>query len=305
MSYEVDILIVYADIVFIENLIINYVILYVTTLLKKIKVSYFRILLSAICGSVYAIVSIIVSDNIISKIILSIVMILIIYPTKDIRKFLETLAIFYLVSITTGGASIAISYLVNGYKINTVNGATIVDFPILFSSIGLILGIILIKITINNVKSKITQKNIFYDIEVFIGNKRKKIKALLDTGNMLKDPISQKPVIVATKRSLQNVIPQEILEDIKNILGGDRLGDIKPFENRIKVIPFKSLGNEHGMLIGIKSNKIIVDNNEIKDVIIGIYEKEFSRRKRYDALIGIDLLYEEECNYEFNRKIKK
>lgn len=298
-------MIVYADIVFIENLIINYVILYVTTLLKKIKVSYFRILLSAICGSVYAIVSIIVSDNIISKIILSIVMILIIYPTKDIRKFLETLAIFYLVSITTGGASIAISYLVNGYKINTVNGATIVDFPILFSSIGLILGIILIKITINNVKSKITQKNIFYNIEVFIGNKRTKIKALLDTGNMLKDPISQKPVIVATKRSLKNVIPQEILEDIKNILGGDRLGDIKPFENRIKVIPFKSLGNEHGMLIGIKSNKIIVDNNEIKDVIIGIYEKEFSRRKRYDALIGIDLLYEEECNYEFNRKIKK
>ena len=298
-------MIVYADIVFIENLIINYVILYVTTLLKKIKVSYFRILLSAICGSVYAIVSIIVSDNIISKIILSIVMILIIYPTKDIRKFLETLAIFYLVSITTGGASIAISYLVNGYKINTVNGATIVDFPILFSSIGLILGIILIKITINNVKSKITQKNIFYDLEVFIGNKRTKIPALLDTGTMLKDPISQKPVIVATKRSLKNVIPQEILEDIKNILGGDRLGDIKPFENRIKVIPFKSLGNEHGMLIGIKSNKIIVDNNEIKDVIIGIYEKEFSRRKRYDALIGIDLLYEEECNYEFNRKIKK
>lgn len=298
-------MIVYADIVFIENLIINYVILYVTTLLKKIKVSYFRILLSAMCGSVYAVLSIIVSDNIISKVILSIVMILIIYPTKDIRKILETLAIFYLVSITTGGASIAIAYLVNGYKLNTVNGATIVDFPILFSSIGLILGIILIKFTINNVKSKITKKNIFYDIEVLIGNKRTKIKALLDTGNMLKDPISQKPVIVATKRSLKNVIPQEILEDIKNILGGDRLGDIKPFENRIKVIPFKSLGNEHGMLIGIKSNKIIVDNNEIKDVIIGIYEKEFSRRKRYDALIGIDLLYEEECNYEFNRKIKK
>ena len=152
---------------------------------------------------------------------------------------------------------------------------------------------------------KITKKNIFHDIEVFIGNKRTKIKALLDTGNMLKDPITQKPVVVATKRSLKTVLPQEVLEDINNILGGDRLGDVKQFANRIKVIPFKSLGNEHGILIGIKSNKIIVDNNEIKDVIIGIYEKEFSRTKRYDALIGIDLLYEEECNYEFDRKIKK
>lgn len=298
-------MIVYVDIVFIENLIINYVILYVTTLLKKIKVSCFRIVLSAMCGSLYAVVSIIVSDNIISKIILSIVMILIIYPTKDLKKILETLAVFYLISITTGGAAIAISYLVNGYNISVVNETTIVEFPILFSCIGLVLGIILIKITINNVKSKITKKNIFYDIELFVENKKTKIKALLDTGNMLKDPISQKPVIVVTKRSLKDVIPQEILENIKYILGGDRLGNVKTFKNRIKLIPFYSLGNEHGMLIGIKSNKIIVDNKEIKDVIIGIYEKEFSITKRYDALIGIDLLYEEECNYEFNRKIKK
>lgn len=65
------------------------------------------------------------------------------------------------------------------------------------------------------------------------------------------------------------------------------------------------MGNEHGILIGIKSDKIIVDDMVIKDVIIGIYEKEFSRTKRYDALIGIDLLYEEECNYELDRKIKK
>ena len=281
-----------------QNLIINYVILYVTTLLKKIKVSYFRILLSAICGSVYAIVSIIVSDNIISKIILSIVMILIIYPTKDIRKFLETLAIFYLVSITTGGASIAISYLVNGYKINTVNGATIVDFPILFSSIGLILGIILIKITINNVKSKITQKNIFYDIEVFIGNKRTKIKALLDTGNMLKEPISNMPVVVIERVLLYNCVPKEILNNLDSIMGGDfeKVPDRiqKEYISKLKLIPFASLGKSNGMLIGIKPEylKIIKKDETIeeKNIILGIYQQSLTKKGEYQALMGMEFI---------------
>lgn len=298
-------MVVYADVVFIENLIINYVILYVTTLIKHIKISNFKILLSSICGSLYAVISISIGDNIVCKLILSILMVFIIYPTKKIKKFLEVLVSFYLISITAGGAAIAILYLTNNYTIDAVNGVSIVNFPILISAIGLILGIFLIMNTINNLKSKISKKDIFYDIEIFIENKKTKIKALLDTGNMLKDPITQKPVIIVTNRSLKNILPKEILEDVNNILGGDKLGKLENFANRIKIIPFNSLGNEHGILVGIQSNKIIVDDKVIKDVIIGIYEKEFSRRKKYDALIGIDLLYEEECNYELNRKIKK
>lgn len=298
-------MVVYADVVFIENLIINYVILYVTTLIKHIKISNFKILLSSICGSLYAVISISIGDNIVCKLILSILMVFIIYPTKKIKKFLEVLVSFYLISITAGGAAIAILYLTNNYTIDAVNGVSIVNFPILISAIGLILGIFLIMNTINNLKSKISKKDIFYDIEIFIENKKTKIKALLDTGNMLKDPINQKPVIIVTNRSLKNILPKEILEDVNNILGGDKLGKLENFANRIKIIPFNSLGNEHGILVGIQSNKIIVDDKVIKDVIIGIYEKEFSRRKKYDALIGIDLLYEEECNYELNRKIKK
>ena len=162
-------------------------------------------------------------------------------------------------------------------------------------------------ITINNVKSKISKNNIIYNVEIFIGSKKTKIKALLDTGNMLKDPITNRSVIVVTKRSLQSILSREILNDITLVLGGDKLGNLlnQELASRIKLIPFNSLGNEHGILIGIKSDKIIVDDMVIKDVIIGIYEKEFSRTKRYDALIGIDLLYEEECNYELDRKIKK
>ena len=299
-------MIVYADVIFVENLIINFIILYVTALLKKIKISYFRIILSSACGSIYAVLAIRI-NNVFFKLILSILMIIIICPTKNMRKILEVLTVFYLISVTAGGASIAISYLFNKSDISSLNGIPIVNFPILISAIGVTIGVFLILITINNVKSKISKNNIIYNVEIFIGSKKTKIKALLDTGNMLKDPITNRSVIVVTKRSLQSILSREILNDITLVLGGDKLGNLlnQELASRIKLIPFNSLGNEHGILIGIKSDKIIVDDMVIKDVIIGIYEKEFSRTKRYDALIGIDLLYEEECNYEFNRKIKK
>ncbi len=296
-------MIVYADVVFIENLIINSVILYVTLLIRKVKISIVRILISSALGSLYAVISIKINNNFIMKIILSVLMIAIIYPTKNKKRFLETIILFYLISITAGGSAIAISYLIQDYKISELNNLPIISFPILISGLGTVVGIILIMATINNLKNRISKKDIFFDVEIYIEDKKEKLKALLDTGNMLKDPLSNKPVMIATKRSLKSIIPEEILDNINLILGGDKIG--KLITKRIKLIPFNSLGNEHGILIGIKSDKIVINNNEIKDVIIGIYEKEFSKTRRYDALIGIDLLYEEECNYESNRKIKK
>ena len=296
-------MIVYADVVFIENLIINSVILYVTLLIRKVKISIVRILISSALGSLYAVISIKINNNFIMKIILSVLMIAIIYPTKNKKRFLETIILFYLISITAGGSAIAISYLIQDYKISELNNLPIISFPILISGLGTVVGIILIMATINHLKNRISKKDIFFDVEIYIEDKKEKLKALLDTGNMLKDPLSNKPVMIATKRSLKSIIPEEILDNINLILGGDKIG--KLITKRIKLIPFNSLGNEHGILIGIKSDKIVINNNEIKDVIIGIYEKEFSKTRRYDALIGIDLLYEEECNYESNRKIKK
>ena len=232
-------------------------------------------------------------------------MIRIILPTNNFKKILETLAIFYLISFTTGGTAIALSYFARSNQMNLIDGIPVIEFPILVSSVGVAIGIFLIWFTLKNVNQRISKRDIIYDMEIFLGDRRIKIKALLDTGNMLKDPLTQKSVVVATKRCLKKILPEELFMDMETILGGDRIGKIKEFEKLIKIIPFKSLGNEHGILLGIKSNKIIVDNSEIKDVIIGIYEKEFSKTRRYDALIGIDLLCEEECNYEFNRKVKK
>ena len=44
------------------------------------------------------------------------------------------------------------------------------------------------------------------------------------------------------------------------------------------------------MILGVKPDKIIIEGKVIKNVLIGVYDKELSKRKKYDALFGLDLL---------------
>ncbi len=304
-------MIVYVDLIFIENMIINYAILYMTIYFNHGKRSAIKIFISSLIGSTYAVIIIINNNifinNIVVKILLSLLMVYIICPHNNIKKIGEFVIVFYIISLIGGGLSIALEYTIFNNSINIKNGIMIVNYPSIISAIGLILGIIIIKILIRNINKNISTKNIYYDIEIIIDGKKAKIKGLLDTGNMLEEPISKNPVIIVTKNSIDKLLNQQLLKDINLILEGDKIGELTNCESikRVRLIPFSSLGNEHGILIGIKPDKIIVDNIKKNNVIIGVYEKKFSRIKRYDALIGLNLFKEEECNYEFNRKIKK
>ncbi len=288
-------MVVYIDIIFIENLIMNYAILYTTFFIKKIKVSKIRILISAIIGAIYTIIIFVPKigkfNNIISKILLSCAMIRVIHKERRLKKFIELLLMFYLTSFTIGGLAFAISFLKHG-QIYSYNNSLIIEFPVFSSIVALFIGIFLIKNVFKNIKNLIKKDDIFYQLEIYIEKKKSSINAILDTGNMLKDPITKAPVIIVNKNSIKNILPQELLYNIETILGGDCLGKLnnEKIAKRITIIPYTSLGNENGMILGVKPDKIKIEGKVIKNVVIGVYDKELSKRKKYDALFGLDLL---------------
>ena len=44
---------------------------------------------------------------------------------------------------------------------------------------------------------------------------------MVDTGNMLKEPITQMPVVVVESSLLEKILPQEILQNTEKIIGGE------------------------------------------------------------------------------------
>lgn len=71
--------------------------------------------------------------------------------------------------------------------------------------------------------------------------------------------------------------------------------DEKVYKYKFKIIPFSSLGNDNGVLLGFKPNyiKIYSDEEYIKkDVIIGIYDGKLSKTNLYTSLIGLNVFKE-------------
>ena len=290
---------IYIDVVLFENLIMNYIILLATGIILKIKIKHLRLIIASLIGAIYSIFGYISNikaySNMILKIILSIIIIYVAYNPQDVKKMWKELLVFYLTSFAFGGAAFALIYIVKPQDILMKNGLFLGTYPLKTVILAAIVTFILIIGVFKIVKSKISKKDMFKDIKINIEGKEVQVKAMVDTGNMLKEPISGKPVIVVEHTLLYDILPKEILNNLEKILGGDieSLPDEIKYISKLKFIPFSSLGKQNGMLIGIKPTYVEVmqeENTKKEDVIIGIYNKSFTKNGEYRALIGIDLI---------------
>lgn len=308
---------IYLDIVLIENLCMNYIILYATAYILKKKRKHIRLILSSLLGSIYSILAYMnvmkLYTNIISKIVLSIVMVYIAYNAKNIKQLSKELLFFYLTSFVFGGTAFALLYFVKPEEILIVNGNYVGTYPLKIAILGGLVGFTIICISFYFVKTRISKKDMFCEIEVYFEEEFIKMRALIDTGNMLKDPITSMNVIVVEKEKLKNILSENILDNLDKIIGGDVPKEIYEDEKlqyitRFRVIPFNSIGKTNGMLLGFKANKVIINQEEyreeIENVIIGIYEEKLSRKNQYNALIGLDLIEGSEKN-EFTTNVSR
>ena len=303
---------IYLDIVFLENLCMNYIILFATGIINKTNINRLRILLSSLLGSVYAIISFVTNLQIYTgitiKILLSIAMINIAFKPNTVRKCFKEIIIFYLTSFAFGGCAFFLLYYIRPQDILTKNGIYIGSYPIKIALLGGVVGFIIVNLAFKLIKGKMSKKDMFCDITISLDGKKAKAKAMIDSGNLLKDPISKSPVVVVEKKIIKRIISETILDEIFNILNGKDVNLDDSYMSRVRMLPFASLGKQNGMLIGLKPDSISIiyddEQKEIKDVIVGIYDKTFTKNGPYTALIGVDLIQNRSEEFEYTRKIK-
>ena len=308
---------IYLDIIFLENLCMNYIILFATGLIIKNKVKHIKLIISSILGAIYALISLLpffkMYTNIVFKILVSILMVYIAYTPTNVKELSKRLVLFYLTSFAFGGCAFALLYFIKPEEVFMVNGVYIGTYPIKIALLGGLVGFCLIVNAFKFIKNKINKNDIYCFIEIEFLNRKVTMKSLIDTGNMLKDPITRMPVIVVQKDKLDDILPKEILENIDNIIGGGsnnvfNIIENTEFINRFRLVPFSSLGMQHGLLLGFKPDSVRIQYNEeiklIKNVIIGIYEKKIGKNNTYTALTGLDTITEEEFSDEYFEYIK-
>lgn len=296
------------DIILLENIGMNYILLMATAILLKKETKILRTLIASMLGAAYAIISyaniLPIYSHLVTKVFLSVAMVYVALKPQNGKTLLKTIVLFYFVSFVFGGCAFALLYIVRPEQILMKNGVYIGTYPIKIAILAGVVGIPLLQIVARLLKNKLSNHRI-YEITIHLNQKTKTVKALLDTGNLLKEPITGVPVMVVEKRALEEFIPTSILDHIDEIIGGD-VDNIEDenmeYISKLKIIPFTSLGKSNGMLLGMKAEKITVHiedtEEEIPNIIIGIYDQIFSKNNQYAALIGLEALErrkENEC----------
>lgn len=237
-----------------------------------------------------------------AKVLLSIIMVYITLEANSIKKLFKQLIVFYLVSFSFGGCAFALLYFVRPQDVLIKNGVYIGTYPIKIALLGGVIGFVITQMAFKIVKSKIKKKDVIYKIKIKIFEKEQIVNAILDTGNFLKDPITKMPVIIVEKAELYSILPKELLDNIDSIIGGEREDFINSAEenkylNKLKIIPFSSIGKQNGIMVGIKADEVTILHEESenrKNVIIGISSQKLGNH--YSALFGLDLLERSEEN---------
>ncbi len=288
---------IYVDVVFLENILLNYIIILATGIISKSKINYFRILISSLIGGIFVITNYVFgisqNTNLFFKLLLSVLMILIGFKEHKFKKIVKQFVFFYLVSFTFGGIAFMLLFLVSPDDIVFEKNHFTGTYPIKMTLIAGGVGLVIIIIVSNIIRSRMTTKEMLCEIEIFYLGKNKRIKSMIDSGNLLKDPISKSDVIIVEKDSLTNIVSENILKNISTIVKGEWLDSDNIHSYKLKVIPFSSLGNDNGILIGFKPDyiKIYGDTELVRDdVLVGIYDGKLSKNNLFTSLIGLDVI---------------
>lgn len=266
--------VIYIDILIIVNLFVNYFMLLATAKFFCIKWKTSRLIFGEILSGIYSLYILAPELPIIISLIIKLLMsFTIIGTTFGLRKplcFFKTLIYFYGVNFAFSGIMLAIWYMFkpNGMQIN--NG--IVYFNI--SPIILIVSTLTSYMITEGINRIINRRYTDYkplNLKITFKNKRIAVTAKIDTGNSLKEPFSNLPVVVAKESCLKPLISENTYEKLTNFLKEEIQSTNTNILNlKMRAIPFKTI-SEEGILPAFKPDFVKINGSEVqKEAYIAI-----------------------------------
>ncbi|MCM1115544.1 MAG: sigma-E processing peptidase SpoIIGA [Clostridium sp.] len=260
-------MVIYVDVLFVLNFFISYLLLLLTKQLTKTTARTYRMLIAAFVGGVYALVILAPKLHflvtVFGKLLVSAFMVLLAFGFSRLAVYLKALAFFYFSNILFLGIVLAfwLFFKPDGIVIN--NDVVYFDIPAIVLLLSALTAYIISILVIRIYNRTISKKEI-YSLTIYKNGQAYHLFAFLDSGNKLKEPFSNYPVIIADSSKIA-------------------------FEAE-RIIPYNTVGGE-GMLKAFKPDKIIVSNGkssfESERVYVALSTVE---SKDFSAILNPELL---------------
>lgn len=208
------------------------------------------------------------------------------HKRRWIIELIKTTGLFFVLAIMTVGITSLVYYLYHFYFHRVLRGWEIVIVNV-FSLL------VLTEVGWGLVHETIWEKSCLVPLKITIAGRTAELPALLDTGNLLVDPITKNPVVMVEVHSIEELLPEKIRRLSDTILQGDLPNeeelDLPPdWLVRVRLLSFTSVGREKGFLLGIRPDEVRIGGQSTgkqAQVIIGLYHLDSAEDRNYQALL--------------------
>ena len=274
---------VYWDMMFLLNFTIDYIILYSTAKTMFLKRNFLKMILGAVIGGIYGIF-VFEKSFVFNTLTYIFVTLFILYIAFSTLNF-KIVSTFYIISFLFGGIS---NYLNNMYGvIKMSNGFLYFENNLIAVILGVLLSSFIVVILLKLMKRNVIKHKQIKTVDIFFEGKSVTVSGIIDTGNLLLDPITKYPVILAEFADIKEIISEDLikfLEEKENLL----VNINRKIINKIRLIPYKN-SNSNDILKGFKPDYIIIKDEKeriITDVIIAVTYNKLSENNEFNAILN-------------------
>lgn len=277
--------VIYIDLLFLLNLTANYLLLLAAGRMCGKALRRWLLVLAAALGGLYAAALFFPGMEWLAaapcKLACGVVMVLVAYGGE--RDLLRTALCFFCASAALGGLVWA-AELMGGHSLTMERG-------VLYSYVDLRLLLLLLAVCYGGL-SVVTGRVLLHrrgellPARIRLGEKTVKLITLLDTGNTLTDPATNRPVLVAEGACCRTLLPLSLpLErPVEAVAAADEAG----FRG-CRLLPYRAVGVRCGLLLAVKADSVVVGARDYGSILVALSPTPVSDGGGYQALIGGDL----------------
>ena len=272
---------IYLDVLIITNVYVNYFLLRATSRISHTALNFRRCALACLVGSFTSLTILLPEMNIFLNFILkfgmSFFIVKIAFSKLKIERYIKLDILFCVISFVFAGFISMVCELFN-FSLIVVSNSTIY-FNISLLALGLSTAIAYaIVCAVTYILDRKCNINHAFKVKINLFGDDFELDAVADTGNLLVDTFSGKPVIVCNSNKLSEMAS---LENRKEYSATDYLSKMKNFKG-LRFLPYKTIGNS-GIIPAFSADMVTVknENDEEKpvDVLIALSTNSMSEEK--------------------------
>lgn len=289
--------VVYVDILLCVNLFINYFILFAVMRFLSLSAKRLRLVMAASLGALYSLCILLPELSILTslgvKIIMAFTIVTVAFGIVSLKQAVRLVACFFVISFLFAGIMFFIWHNVCLPGLIVKNGMVYFNISPLFLIISTLISYLIMS-AYDRIAGNKKIEDCHCEILVHFHGRQVRLKAKVDTGNSLREPFSNLPVVVTSYHSIKEIAPEHIHRYLKaSNLTHSTESDTStgPVCLSLRMIPFNAV-NGRGLLPAFKAEYVTIishGRSQKKEAYIAVC-KDALTDEDFCALINPDLL---------------